>query len=102
MLTPNLLFSVNSLSLPLYAAIALIVVQEPVLFAESIFYNIAFGLRRGEEDATLAEVSLKLSSALLLESSLEPVLLLLVGINRLFLSLYQSLNLHELSLCNAG
>ncbi len=30
--------------------------QEPVLFAESIFYNIAFGLRRGEEDATLAQV----------------------------------------------
>ena len=32
-----------------------IVSQEPVLFAASIFYNISFGLRRGEADATLAQ-----------------------------------------------
>ena len=34
-----------------------IVSQEPVLFADSIFYNIAFGLPRGEIDASLAQVS---------------------------------------------
>ena len=34
--------------------------QEPVLFAETIFYNIAFGLRRGEADATLAQVRARL------------------------------------------
>lgn len=31
--------------------------QEPVLFAETIFYNIAFGLRRGGNEASLAQVS---------------------------------------------
>ena len=34
--------------------------QEPVLFAETVFYNIAFGLRRGEADATLAQVRARL------------------------------------------
>jgi len=42
--------------LPKHPSSTLPCMQEPVLFAESIFYNIAFGLRRGEEDATLAQV----------------------------------------------
>lgn len=33
-----------------------IVSQEPVLFAESIFYNIAFGADRGEDSVSLAQV----------------------------------------------
>ncbi|KAK9823789.1 hypothetical protein WJX72_005523 [[Myrmecia] bisecta] len=33
-----------------------IVSQEPVLFADTIFYNIAFGMRRGEDSVSLAQV----------------------------------------------
>lgn len=49
--------------------------QEPVLFAESIFYNIAFGLRRGEEDASLAEVQLPCSTIMVLVHALPAWLL---------------------------
>ena len=33
-----------------------IVSQEPVLFAESLFYNIAFGAEKGEASVSLAQV----------------------------------------------
>lgn len=41
-----------------------IVSQEPILFAESLFYNIAFGAAKGEASVSLAQVGPAVSALL--------------------------------------